>query len=376
MSDDAPDKESKTEEPSDKRKSEAHEKGNIAYTREVGATLGFAGIVLLINSMLLFIYAGFKGLFSYTLSNVKPWSYGDLPFGSDIVPVLKPVATVLIAICTVGFVLPIIGHIIQKGVDPKYEAAEPKLDKMNPVEGIKRLFSFETVTTFIKNIIRTFGLMIVAYFIIRPYWEQLIYAAAMPFETAAQLIGLIVSKVLIYSILFLVAVAGFDYWLQWRRVHTQLMMTRQELKDEMKEMDGNPQIKGKMRQIQQSRAKRKIDKQVPQATVIVTNPTHFAVALRYDRGKTAIPIVVAKGVDFLAKRIKEVGAQHRVPVIENPPLARGLYRDVKEGQEIPKKFYQAVAKIIAAIFRIEQERKNQQEKARRSFFEAGTRHHL
>lgn len=241
----------------------------------------------------------------------------------------------------------------------------PELGKIDPISGVKRFFSKEMLLTLGRNVVRTVGLMLVAYKTIAPHTEEIVYAAAMPFTSGLSVYAALFGKLFLNSLMFLAAVAAIDYFIQWRIWYKGLMMTRQELKDEMKEMEGNPQIKQKVRQIQQERSKRKIEKQVPKATVVVTNPTHFAVALKYSRGETPVPKVVAKGTDFLAQKIKDIARQNGVPVIANPPLARMLYREVKPGKDIPMKFYKAVAKIIATVFRMEQVKKEMQESRRR-----------
>lgn len=349
--------ENKTEEPSDRKKEKAHQEGQIAYTKEIGTTLGFVAVmaILFLNGAQLFQSS--QNHFVYIFSHLEGWKNNEIPLVSRVLPSILPLLKILGLILFAAFVGPIVGHILQKGIDPKYEAAAPSFDKLNPAKAMKQVFSLEALVNFVKNIVKTLGLMYIFYLTIKPYTDKLIHIAAMPFEDALALTTGIFARFTIYATIFLIVIAAIDYFVSWRRIHSQLMMSRHELKEEMKEIEGNPQMKGKLKQIQHERSKRQIKKDVPQAAVVITNPTHFAVALKYKKGEVPIPIVVAKGADFLAKRIREVATESRVPIVENQALARALYKEVKTGREIPQRFYKAVAKIIAAILRVEEEKK-------------------
>lgn len=351
--------ENKTEEPSERKKEKARQEGQVAYTKEIGTTLGFMAVTGVLSLSGMAAYHLMADGMRQILGNLDAWHYGSIPVWDKILPVLSPVAVLVSLVLLVSFIGPLIGHALQKGVDPKFEAAQPKLDRVGFKNGFSQLFSIDSFINFLKNLVKTMGLMAIFYLTIRPYIDKIVYIAALPFESSLRLTGEIFGKFLIYATLFLVAVAGIDYFVSWRRLHKKLMMSRHELKEEMKDAEGNPHIKQKVRQIQQERAKRQIKKTVPGATVIITNPTHFAIAVKYKKGEVPVPKVVAKGADHMAKRIREVAAEYKVPIIENPPLARALFKEVKVGKEIPHKFYKAVAKVIAAIMRLEEEKKRQ-----------------
>lgn len=362
MSEEDEDKESKTEEPSDKKKQEAKKKGQVAYTKEISSTITLIAITFLFYWFGSFFYSVLSNFMELTYTHLQPWAYGQVPLDSIILPGLKPVFYALILVLSIAFFFPIVGHSLQKGIEPKWEAAEPKWDSINPVNGVKKLVSAETLITFLKNFLRTLGLMAIFYFVMRPHVEEIVSIGSLPFENSMDLVGYIVGQYIMYALIFLLAVSGFDYYVQYKRNYNKLKMSRHEMKEEMKNTEGNPQIKGKVRQIQQERSKREIQKAVPESTVIVTNPTHYAIALKYEKGKVPIPMVSAKGVDYLAKKIREVATDNKIPIIENPPLARALYKEVKVGREIPRKYYRAVAKIIATILRLEEERKMQNDR--------------
>lgn len=359
------DQDSRTEDPTERRKDDARDKGQVAYSREVGSTLGLMGQFFLLFVMGGWFFSAVTEMMRSQIMGARPWMFGGVPFHSVMMPALKPIGVVMLLFLLGALIGPIIAHVVQKGFEPKPDAAMPEFSHVDPVAGTRRLFSKETLMTFLRNVVRTTGLMFVAYYSIEPHTERIVYAAALPFMEALRVYSGVFATLFLNSLLFLVAVAAIDFFLQWRMWFKGLMMTRQELKDEMKDLEGNPQIKQQVRKIQQERSKRKIERQVPQSTVVITNPTHFAIALKYSKDKTPVPRVVAKGTDFLAQKIKEIARQNHVPIVENPPLARMLYRDVRSGSEIPAKFYKTVAKIIASIFRIEQMKKDRIERERR-----------
>ncbi|MBF0104138.1 MAG: flagellar biosynthesis protein FlhB [Deltaproteobacteria bacterium] len=356
------DAQNKTEEPTSKRLEEAAKKGQIPYTRELGSILGVVAVLTVIYWAGSSIYDSLFGLFDHVLSTLAPWQYDTIPVEnvySKLYDILAIIALVMLA----GFLAPILGHISQKGVQPRPEAAAPDLNKVNPIEGISKLLSMETIISFIKNFLKAMGLMFVYYIAVKPYYLEIAYSAKRPYESALSLYGSITLRFMIYAIIFMVFVVILDYYVQRFRHRQRLMMTRHEVREEHKDTEGSPEIRQRVRDIQRERARRVIDREVPKATVIVTNPTHFAVALKYERGVQAVPKVTAKGVDLLSRRIRDIAKKHGVPIVESPPLARALYREVKVGRDIPRAFYQAVAKIIATIFNMEEEKKRQRQLA-------------
>lgn len=360
--------ENKTEEPTGKRIEDAAEKGQVAYTKEFGATLGLIGILSVIYWSSQMLYGSMTSTFRSVFSNLRPWEANQIPFMTVAYPSLRGLITAMALIFAAAYFFPLAAHIIQKGPKPRPEAAKPTFEKVDPIAGVKRLFSLETIANFAKSFIKAMGLMAIYYLTVAPYVKEIAYSASRPYENALKLYGTIVLTYLIYAIIFMVAVVAMDYTFQKLRNYKKLMMSRQEVKDEMKEMEGSPEFKRKLREVQIEKSKRQIDKQVPNSTVIVTNPTHFAVAISYQRGVTPVPKVVAKGADLLCTRIKKIAKEHKVPIVEAPPLARALYRDVKVGENIPRSFYQAVAKILGTIFKLEEEQQRQKEERARGAY--------
>lgn len=357
MADDDQDDSNKTEEPSDRKLQKAQEQGQVAFTKEIGSNMALIGIGLVFYMWGLAFFGQIVNHFRFTFGNLDRWENIGPPFWSRMVPLLTPLAQFIALVFLIAFIFPILGHVLQKGMSPKWEALEVSFDKLNPIKGIKQQFSVEPIILFVKNLLKTFGLGLIFFVTIRPYIDRIVFMPAFPIETALDMAGVIFIKFFLYALLFLVVLSAVDYFVSYRRTRKKLMMTRQEVKDEFKDMEGNPEIRGKVKQMQRERAKRKIQKEVPKATVVVTNPTHYAVAIKYERGKYPVPRVMVKGVDLLAARIREVAQENRVPIVASPALARALYREVKEGKEIPYKFYKAVAKIIGTILRLEEEKK-------------------
>lgn len=357
----ADDEEDKTEEPTGRKLGKAREEGQIPYTKEFGSTLVIAGLAYVTYLYGDFALSGIRVLFISIFSNLSVWNYGAAPIASKLLPALRPITLFIGALLMIAYLLPIITHVLQKGPDPKFKAAQPKLEKLDPVKKAKQLVSMQSLTNFLKNFLKTLGLMFIFYLTIQPDLDKIVYIASVPFELSFSIAGSVFLRFFIYALIFLFALAVLDYYINYKQLMKSLRMSRKEVKDELKDVEGNPQIKGKVREIQMQRSKRTIQKEVPEATVVVTNPTHFAIALKYKKGEVVVPKVVAKGADYLAFKIRELAKEHKVPIIENPPLARALYREVKVGHEIPYKFYKAVAKIISTILRLKAAKKQQQQ---------------
>ena len=232
------------------------------------------------------------------------------------------------------------------------ESIKPKFSRINPLQGIKRLFSLRSVVEALKGILKITILMVIIYLTIRDlFMEASKYLYTDVAVSAAYMADVATGMVLRIILAFLV-LAGADFGYQWWDYERQLKMTKQEVKEEYKQTEGDPQVKGKIKQIQRQRAQQRMMQQVPGADVVVRNPTHFAVALRYKPEQDNAPIVLAKGQDSLAARIVQMAEQHKIPTIENVPLARALYAQAELNQEIPPDLYEAVAEVLVYIFKL------------------------
>ena len=237
------------------------------------------------------------------------------------------------------------------------ELMKPKFNRINPLEGFKRLFSLKSVINALKGILKISILMVIVYFSIENmFHESAKYLYVDLRASCTHLFSQGVSMVVKIALAF-IALAALDILYQWWDYERQIRMSKQEIKEEYKQTEGDPQIKGKIKEMQRKRAQSRMMQQVPQADVVIRNPTHFAVALRYHPDEDAAPIVLAKGQDSLALRIVKVAEEHKVAVIENVPLARALYADAELDREIPPALYNPVAEVLVYIFRLNEKNK-------------------
>ena len=232
------------------------------------------------------------------------------------------------------------------------ESIKPKFSRLSPLQGFKRLFSLKSLVETGKNMIKIVILLVIIFLSIRDmFLESSNYLYTDLSAAAAHLVEVAGSMVVRICIAF-VAVAALDFFYQWWDYEKQMMMTKQEVKEEYKQMEGDPQVKGKIKEIQRRRAQQRMMQQVPGADVVIRNPTHFAVALRYKPGRDDAPIVLAKGQDAVALRIVQIAEEHKVAVVENVPLARALYAQAELNQFIPEELYDPVAKVLVYIFKL------------------------
>ena len=234
---------------------------------------------------------------------------------------------------------------------------KPQWKKLNPVAGLTRLFGKQALVEFAKTLAKCTAVLLVCVVVLRPHWialEQLVGMDPLATLHTAGALGWVMMKA---ALLLVGALAAFDFLYQHRAFLQRMRMSLQELKDEHKESDGNPEVKAKQRQLGAARARSRMMAAIPTASVIVTNPTHYAVALKYDHGAMRAPVVVAKGTDLVALRIREIAGEHKVPIIESPPLARALYAGADVDRPIPVEFYTAVAEIITTMMKLARERR-------------------
>jgi flagellar biosynthetic protein FlhB len=250
------------------------------------------------------------------------------------------------------------GNVIQQGFLWTAEKMKPDLSKISPIEGFKRLFGLDGFVQFLRSILKIVIVAWVAYASLQPHAHELEGLSAMEPAAILPFASQILRSLAIAVLTFLGAGALIDWIWQRQRFMSKMRMSREELKEEIRQSEGDPHVKAKLRQIRNERARRRMMAQVPKATVVIANPTHYAVALLYKQGETEAPICLAKGVDKVALRIREVAEEAKVPVVEDPPLARALYAQVEIDETIPVGHYQAVAKIIGFV--LNQARRRQQ----------------
>ena len=340
----------KTEEPTPKKLDEARKRGNVARSMEVNTWLMlFAGTLIIA-----FVAPGLMSDIS-SIAQVfveRPHEF-SLEFNNLVGLMMRAVMAVggaLLLPAVFMVVAAITTGIVQNGVVFSPKAMEPKLEKLSPIAGAKRLFSVRQLVEFVKGLIKISIVATIAVMLLAPEFRSLDTTTTMDLSEILAILHDLIIELMIYVLAVLAVIAGIDLIFQRAQHRKRLRMTRQEVKDEMKQSEGDPHVKGRLRQIRMDRARHRMMQAVPEADVVVTNPTHFAVALRYNQDETEAPVVVAKGQDFIAQKIREVAVENDVPIVENRPLAQALFRTVEVDQEIPTEHYKAVAEVISYVW--------------------------
>ncbi|MBM3568245.1 MAG: flagellar biosynthesis protein FlhB [Alphaproteobacteria bacterium] len=351
MADDQ-DQDSKTEEPTGKRVSEAEDKGQVAQSQEISTWIMLGTFALTLVTFGGFAASGLaRHMASYLDGAVRiEGRIGDIVTGLG--ELFGWSALFVLPIFVALAVAAVLSHVLQHPITLSTEKLAPDIARLSPMAGFKRLFSLHTLTEFVKNLIKLVVVGVVMFVVLRPEVIKLSTAVGIEPIQVLELIRKLVMKALIavLAILFIIALADFVYQ-KWEYMRS-LRMTKQEIKDEHKETEGSPEIKGRLRSLRMQRARARMMAAVPKADVVVTNPTHFAVALAYEPDAMAAPKCIAKGADLLAVRIRQIAQENDVPVIENPPLARALHAGVEVDEEIRPEHYQAVAEIITFVFQL------------------------
>lgn len=343
----------RTEMPSGRKRSESRKQGQVARSALLSSSVGlFAGMILL----MVFgasLFAGMAGIVRHALDARLSGSPTALEGVIDCISWAGAHAGILIApMLSIMVVIAVIVEVGQVGWEPTLEPLQPKLNKLNPFTGFGKLFSRRnTVKTGVSSLQLT-GMVVIAVIIVVVEWDAILRLPVLELRPMLAELLRILWRVCIW-ILSVLLIIGFIDWAYHRWQLTEdLRMTKQEVKEEQKMMEGDMSLKGKRLRLARQIALQQVKGAVPKADVVVTNPTHFAVALKYDADSMAAPKVVAKGADFLAFRIREIAAANNIPIVERPPLARALYAGVAVGKPIKPEFYEAVAEILAYVYRI------------------------
>jgi len=309
----------KTEQPTPKKKRDARKKGEVAKSMEVNtALLLFGGAIMLLFTGPALIKL-MEDLCIEVFGNAN--SYEAASFG-------------------------------QVGIRVAEEAMKPKWDKLNPINGFKNMFSMKALFELVKGLFKMTLVLTIAFLVLRGHQDEFLLASHQGAPGIINLVGSVAMEVFLKIAVALMFLAAVDYLWQRYQFNKKLKMTKQEVKEEHKQTEGDPLIKSRIRSLQEDMARKRMMQEVPEADVVITNPTHYAVALSYKDEDMQAPTVVAKGMRKIAERIKALAAENDVPVIENPPLARSLYSSVETGQEIPANFYRAIAEILAQVYKM------------------------
>ena len=341
----------KTEEPTPKKIEETRKKGQVALSREVNNWGMLFAATLIVAAISPYFFASLNTtLISYLehagdMTNERGVVFALLEGGRQVLLALAlPFLFLLIA----AFLFPF----LQVGPLFAPEAIKPDISKISPIQGFKRLFSVRSLMEFAKGILKIFMIGVVCVIIIYPYFDNFEHMVGLPMPLLLDELQTLITRLLLGVLIVMIVIAVIDLVFQRQQHHQKLRMTKQEVKDEYKQTEGDPHVKAKLRQLRTERARRRMMQNVPQADVVITNPTHYSIALKYDPELMDAPLCVAKGIDQVALRIREVAKEHDIELFENKPLARSLYDTVEVDEIIPAEHYKAVAEVISYVFKL------------------------
>lgn len=346
--------EEKTEQATPKKKKETREKGNVLQSKEINSAFTLLAAFIMINAFATFIGITFANMTSYvyeqylsldflfSLQNLRPL------FINILIGFFVVIAPIAITTLIIG----VLSSYLQVGVLFTTKTLSVDIKKINPIDGFKRMFSMRSVVELIKALIRILIISYIAYNYVKGQIVTILETIGMDTEIILKSIVNMSMSIGIRVGVVLIALAALDYFYQWYEYNKNLKMSKQEMKEEYKQTEGNPQIKSKIKEKQRQISMSRMMQDVPKADVIITNPTHFAIGIVYNPQDFDAPKVIAKGQDLIAQNIKKVAQENNIPIIENKPLARTLYDSVEIGQFVPPELYQAVAEVLAYVYRI------------------------
>ncbi len=346
----------KTEPATQKKLDDARKEGQVAKSREIGNGLGLLALFLVLKFWAGRMGAQFLELFSAVYGKIaditqlinSPSPDNDLfiMFRETVILIIQ----LILPVCLIGFLVAFFCNYIQVRWKPTTKPLTPKFSKLNPITGFKKIISPNAIIELVKSIAKILLILYVTYSYLKDKKELIFVLYDITLIQAINLIGKTVIDLGIrISIVYMIIALG-DFAYQKFKFNKDMKMTKQEVKEEYKNQEGNPEIKGKIRQRMREVSQRRMMQSLPQADVVITNPTHYAVAVKYDPDKYPAPIVIAKGENYLAQKIKEVAKEHQIEIVENKPLARMLYANVDIGAQVPPELFQAVAEVLAFVY--------------------------
>lgn len=353
---------SKTEKATPKRRKDERKKGNVPQSKDITSLVSLIVVFSVLKKIFPYIYGATERFIVFIMGEMATIDiFTDSTINDLVGEVVKLLVISIVPLLIISATIPIISTGAQTRFLFSSESIKPTLDKFNPINGIKRMFSIRSGVELIKNLIKITIITVILYkFIYARFTEIAKMLFVDPLQSSVYLLDAVVKMVYMVSIIF-IFVAGLDYFYQRWEYERKIKMSKQEIKEEFKQMEGDPQIKGKIKQKQREMATSRMMQAVPTADVVIRNPTHFAVALKYDTEMDRAPIVVAKGQDELALRIVAVAEKAGVYIIEDRPLARAIYATAEVKMEIPYAYYTAIAEVFALVYSI---RNNDKDKKR------------
>lgn len=349
----------KTEPATEKKLQDARKEGQVAKSREIANGLGLLSLFLILKFYVGTMGTRFLEMFHASYNSIPEtltfW-HGNMPqremrllFNQLMVEILLIIAPILLIGCVVAF----LSDVVQVKWKVTGKPLKPKFSKLNPINGFKKIFSVNALVELVKSIAKIGLIIYIAYSYLKDKVVLLFSLYDMPLLQAIGLAGEMVTDLGIRIAAVYMVIALADYVYQKFKFSQDMRMTKQEIKDEFKQAEGDPQVKGKIRQKMRESSQRRMMQDLPRADVVITNPTHYAVAIQYDPDVADAPVVLAKGADHLAARIREAAKEYHIEIVENKPLARMLYANVEVGQMVPPELYQAVAEVLAFVYKLQ-----------------------
>lgn len=349
----------KTEQATDKKLRDARKEGQVAKSKEIGNAFGLLSLFLVLKLYVGYMgnnfLAGFYNVYSQIPDYIKLYD-GEIPvtniqavFANAILDMLVIMGPVLLIAVIVAFVC----DVAQVRWQPTGKPLHPKFSKLNPLKGFKKIFSKDSIMELIKSVFKVGLIAYVVYSYLEDKFNYIYLLYDIGLNQAISLIGELVIDLGIRVSAVYLLIGFMDFVYQKYKFKQDMKMTKQEVKDEYKDQEGDPQIKGKQKQRMREASQRRMMQKLPEADVVITNPTHYAVAIKYDPDKYEAPLVLAKGEDYLAQKIKDAAKEHHIEIVENKPLARMLYANVEVGELIPPELYQAVAEVLAFVYHLQ-----------------------
>ena len=347
----------KTEPATAKKLKDARDDGKVTKSRELTAAFDLIVLFLVLKIFISFVGERLVGIFDYVYSRMPDFlkinssSVSSVAASHYMADILLQMLLTMLPFLLFGFVITFLVSVVQVGWKVTGKPLKPDLNKFNPINGFKRIISKDSLFELLKSIIKIAVIFWVAYSRVKNHKEELFILYEIPLNQAIALIGSVIIDTGLYISIVYLFIGFADFAYQKHKFNEDMKMTKQEVKDEFKNTEGDPQIKGRQRRKMQETSQRRMMHDVPKADVVITNPTHLAVAVKYDADVNAAPVVLAKGEEYVAQKIKEVARENNIEIVENKPLARMLYHNVDIGAEIPPELYQAVAEVLATIYK-------------------------
>ncbi|MBQ6807170.1 MAG: flagellar biosynthesis protein FlhB [Lachnospiraceae bacterium] len=348
----------KTEEPTAKKLSDARKEGQVAKSKEITSAFELLAVFVILKFWVGQLGSSFVGGFQHLYSQIPEYIKmydGFLPhatFDAILIQSMVQLLKMILPVLLIGFLIAFLCDVVQVKWKPTTKPLQPKFSKLNPVSGFKRIFSANSLMELAKSIAKIVVIVYAVYSYLKKNTPSMFLLYDISLNQAIALIGDLVINLGFRISIFYMLIAIVDYVYQKMKFKKDMKMTKQEVKDEYKNQEGDPQVKSKQRARMQEASRRRMMQKLPEADVVITNPTHYAVAIKYDPELYDAPFVIAKGADYLAQKIKETAKENHIEIVENKPLARMLYANVDVGGIVPPELYQAVAEVLAFVYHL------------------------